>query len=182
MPTLTLKQQFFVKHYLIDKNATKAAIAAGYSKKTAEVAGSRLLKNVKVQAAINKRVGKQFEKLDITADRVLNEIALLGFANMQDYIGTSGREAYVDLSTLTRDQAAAIQEITSEVFISGTAKNEEGEDVPVEVKRTKFKLADKRGALELLGKHLKLFTDKVEHDGPGGGIILMFNGKEQRVQ
>lgn len=171
MSALTLKQQFFVKHYLIDLNATKAAIAAGYSAKTAEVAGSRLLRNVKVQQEIAKKTRKRVQKLEISADRVLNELALLGFANMQDYITTRGPDAYVDLSKLSRDQAAAIQEITSEVFISGTAKNEDGDEVPVEIKRTKLKLSDKRGALELLGKHLKLFTDKVESVGADGKPI-----------
>jgi phage terminase small subunit len=91
----------------------------------------------------------------------------MGFANMLDYISRAGTEAYVDLSKLTREQAAAIQEITSETYVDGYEGV--GQDkTPIVVKRTKFKLSDKRGALELLGKHLKLWTDKVEQTGSDG--------------
>jgi len=79
---------------------------------------------------------------------------------MHDYIKTNAMgNAYIDLSALTRDQAAAIQEITVEEYTEG--RGEEARDI----KRTKFKLAEKRGSLELLGKYLKMFTDKVEHAG-----------------
>ena len=76
---------------------------------------------------------------------------------MLDYIKTTEEgDAYVDLSNLTREQAAAIQQITVDEFVDGRGKNVR------EVKRTRLKLADKNRSLELLGKHLKLFTERVE--------------------
>jgi phage terminase small subunit len=163
MKKLTPKQAMFVREYLIDLNATKAAERAGYSKRTANAQGSRLLANVSVAAAISAKSQKRAEKLEITADRVLNELALLGFSNMMDFLNVSeGGAVTVDLSKLTRDQAAAIQEVTVEEYVERTGP--EAEDVE-KVKRTKFKLSDKRGSLELLGRYLKLFTDRVELDG-----------------
>jgi phage terminase small subunit len=158
---LTGKQALFIKEYLVDLNATRAAIAAGYSERTAEAAGSRLLRHVKVGAEIEKQVADRKQRLSISADAVLQELANIAFANMMDYITVQGRDAYVDMSRVTREQAAAIQEITSETYVDGyEGKGEEKK--PVLVKRTRFKLADKRASLELLGKHLKLFTDRTE--------------------
>jgi phage terminase small subunit len=164
---LTPKQTRFVAEYLANGlNATKAAVSAGYSKKTAQEQGSRLLSNVMVAAAIDRKTEKRLEKLEITADRVLRELALMGFANMLDYMTVEdGRLAEFDYSQLTRDQAAAIQEITMDTA-GGSGDGERKL-----VLRTRFKLGDKRGSLELLGKHLKLFTDKVEQSGPDGGPI-----------
>lgn len=158
---LTVKQAMFVKEYLVDLNATRAAIAAGYSKRTAEAAGSRLLRNVKVRAEIDKQTADRKQRLNISADAVVQELARIAFANMMDYVTVQGGDAYVDLSRVTREQAAAIQEITSETYVDGyEGKGEEKK--PIVVKRTKFKLGDKRASLELLGKHLKLFTDRTE--------------------
>lgn len=167
---LNKKQLIFVKEYLVDSNGTRAAIAAGYSKKTAESAASRLLRNVKVQTAIDGEIAERCEKLGLEADQVLGELVKLGFANMLDYITIADGEAYIDFSALTRVQAAAIQEITSETYEdpippTPAGKDEEGRVIYATkrtVKRTKFKLFDKRGSLELLGRHLKLFTDKLD--------------------
>jgi phage terminase small subunit len=160
---LTPKQKRFVVEYLVDLNATKAAERAGYSKKTANEQGSRLLANVSVSSAIATKQEKRLLELEITGERVLNELALLGFSNMLDYIcvGENGA-ARVDLSKLTRDQAAAMQEITVEEFTERTGEDEDGKPTFENMRRTKFKLTDKRGALVDLGRHLKLFTDKVQ--------------------
>jgi phage terminase small subunit len=164
--TLSIKAKLFAAEYLIDLNATKAAERAGYSPRTAQQQGSRLLLNVVVQTAIQDAMDNRAEKLGISAERVLNELALLGFANMLDYIkvGENGATK-VDLSKLTRDQAAAISEITVEEFTERTGEDAKGKPTFENVKRTKFKLTDKRAALVDLGRHLKLFTDKVEVDG-----------------
>jgi phage terminase small subunit len=160
---LTPKQKRFVVEYLVDLNATKAAERAGYSKHTANEQGSRLLANVSVSSAIATKQEKRLLKMEISAERVLNELALLGFSNMLDYIsvGENGA-ARVDLSKLTRDQAAAMQEITVEEFTERTGEDEDGKPTFENVRRTKFKLADKRSALVDLGRHLKLFTDRLQ--------------------
>lgn len=159
MSKLTAKQQRFVEEYLIDLNATQAAIRAGYSEKTASEQGSRMLGNVKVQAAIQEAQNKRAERTEITQDMVLQELAKIGFSNMLDYMTkTDSGDLVPDFSALTRDQAAAISEITVETYTEGR-----GEDAE-EVKRVKFKLSDKRAALVDMGRHLGMFKDKLEHD------------------
>ncbi len=165
---LTPKQKRFVEEYLADKelNATKAAINAGYSEKTARQQGARLLTNVDIQNAIQEAQNKRSERVEITQDDVLKELIKLGFSNMLDYVQVSSDGlAYVDLSTLTREQAAAIQEITVDEYTEG--KGEGARDV----KKVKVKLADKKSALELIGKHLTMFKDRVEHTGKDGEPI-----------
>lgn len=164
MDVLNPKQSAFVAEYLANGlNATKAAESAGYSAKTAYSSGHRLLKHVEVARILGEKTKSRMDKLEITADRVIRELALLGFSNMLDYmtVGKDG-EPNLDLSTLTRDQAAAIQEIS--VDMTGGSGDGKRELVP----RTKFKLANKRDSLELLGKHLKLFTEKIELSGSLG--------------
>ena len=158
--SLTAKQARFVEEYLIDLNATRAATRAGYSEKTAYSQGDRLLKNVEVSAAVEKAKAARSKRTEITQDRVLNELALLGFSNMQDYMrsGPDG-DPYLDFSGLTREQAAALTEVTVEDFKDGR-----GDDARA-VKRVKFRLADKRAALVDIGKHLGMFKERVEHSG-----------------
>jgi len=156
-------------------NGTKAAISAGYKQKGAAVQASRMLTNPKIKSEIERILAERAKKLDISAEKVLGELAKMAFSNMQDYIRIQNGEAYIDLSTLTREQAAAIQEITSEVYTEGR-----GDDAR-DIKRTKFKLAEKRGALELLGKNLKLFTDKTEIAGLDE-LATMLSKARSRVQ
>jgi phage terminase small subunit len=100
---------------------------------------------------------------------VLRELALIGFANMADYMraGPDG-DPYLDFSALTRDQAGALSEVTVEDFKEGRGENAR------DVRRVKFKLADKRAALVDLGKHLKLFTDRVEHTGGESPVSIVY--------
>ncbi len=148
------RREIFIREYLKDLNATRAAIAAGYSEKTAEAAASRLLRNVKVKRRIEELMAQKVEKLDITVERVLGELGRLAFCNMHDYIVVQeDGTAYTDLSKLTRDQAAAISEVNTEEYVEGKDENART------IRKVKLKLVDKRGSLELLGKYLKLFTD-----------------------
>lgn len=153
---LTPKQARFVEEYLIDLNATQAAIRAGYSAKTAEQGGAQLLRNIKVAAAIKEAQDARSKRTAITQDMVLEEYRKLALANMLDYIKVQGGAPVVDMSTMTRDQAAAIGEVTSEIFMDG-----KGDDAKP-VRRTKFKLADKKGALDSIARHLGMFVDKSE--------------------
>lgn len=169
-----LREEKFAREYVIDLNGTRAAIAAGYSKKGADVAAVRLLGNARVKELVAKLTEKKFDALDFSANKVLGELCKLAFSNMLDYVKIDNGEAYVDLSTLTREQAAAIQEVTSEVYVEGYEGT--GDDKkPIQVKRTKFKLADKRSSLELLGKHLKLFVDRTEITGADGKAIQVIS-------
>ena len=85
----TVMQKRFVQEYLIDLNATQAAIRAGYSKKTAQEQASRLLSKVKVQADIQKAMKRRSERTGITQDRVLEELALIAFSDISELLEIS---------------------------------------------------------------------------------------------
>lgn len=170
---VTPKQATFVREYLIDLNGTQAAIRAGYSAKTANEQAARLLANASVAAAVQGGMDARAKRTEITQDQVLRELAKIGFANMADYMkaGQDG-DPFLDFSELTRDQAAALSEVTVEDFRDGR-----GEDAR-DVRRVKFKLADKKGALVDIGRHLGMFKDKIELAGPEGGPITVI---ERRI-
>ncbi|MCM1958159.1 terminase small subunit [Acinetobacter modestus] len=152
------KQQRFVDEYLVDRNATQAAIRAGYSAKTANEIGAQNLAKLSIKEAIAIGEAEIAERTKITQDMVIKELAKIGFSNMLDYINvTEGGDPVTDFSTLTRDQAAAISEITVEEYTEGR-----GDDAR-NVKRTKFKLSEKRSALVDIGKHLGMFKDHLVH-------------------
>lgn len=163
---LNERQRRFVDEYLIDLNATKAAIRAGYSAKTARQIGQQNLSKLDIQEAIAEAMKSREKRTEVSQDKVLRELAKIGFANMADYMkaGADG-DPYLDFSKLTQDQAAALVEVTVEDFKDGR-----GEDAR-DVRRVKFKLADKRAALVDIGKHLGMFKDRVEFTGKGGGPV-----------
>ena len=107
-------------------------------------------------------MNRRAKKLELTGEKVLQELALLAFANMTDYIeiGQDGA-ARVELSRVDREKGAAIQEVTVDEITRAT-RPKDGKPTFETVKRIKFRLADKGQNLERLGRHLKLFTDKVE--------------------
>jgi phage terminase small subunit len=123
-------------------------------------AASAIANRPDVQARVAELLGRAAAKTEITIERVLNELALIGFSNMQDYMraGEDG-DPYLDFSALTREQSAALAEVTVEDFKEGRGENAR------DIRRVKFKLADKRAALVDIGRHLKMFTDKVEQSG-----------------
>ena len=153
---LSKKHQLFVAEYLVDNNGTKAYIRAGYSPGGAAQGASKLLTNPKIIAAIAEKTEKRLTKLEITADRVLNELAKLAFLDPRKLFNPDGSLKAV--TELDDDSAAAISgmdiEKLYEHFSKGGAKNIGTV--------TKVKLLDKGINLERLGRHLKLFTDKVE--------------------
>lgn len=152
------KQQRFVDEYLVDRNATQAAIRAGYSAKTAYSIGEENLRKPEVKKAIEIGEAEIAERTKITQDMVMKELAKIGFSNMLDYITiTDGGDPVTDFTALTPDQAAAISEITVEEYTEGRG------DEARNVKRTKFKLSDKRSALVDMGKHLGMFKDHLVH-------------------
>jgi len=152
---LSPKQEQFCCEYLVDLNATQAAIRSGYSQKTANEQGSRLLANVSVAARIAELREQQSQRLEINADRVLKEWAKVAFSNLMDYFEVKpDGTAVIDLGELTDDQAAALQEITIDEYTEGTGK------VARKVKKIRIKLGDKKGALDSIAKHLGMFVSK----------------------
>ena len=157
-PLKNTRHERYAQERAVGKPIGEAYVAAGFSANRGN--SCRLDSIPEVKARVAELVAKAAGKAELTAERVLRELALIGFANMQDYMraGPDG-DPYLDFSGLTRDQAAALAEVTVEDFTDG--RGEAARDV----RRVKFKLADKRAALVDLGRHLKLFTDKVEHSG-----------------
>lgn len=154
------KQRMFVQEYLIDLNATQAALRAGYSAKTAKKQGYRLMNSEGIQEAVSTAMQERSERTGIRADRVLSELAKIGFANMLDYLDVDGDDVRVVLQGISRDQAAAI----SEIVIEERQHGEIG-------KRVKFKLLDKRAALVDIGRHIGMFVDRHELTGADGKSI-----------
>jgi len=168
MPRFTPKQARFVAEYLIDLNATRAATRAGYSARTAYSAGQRLLKDVDVAAAIQKAMDKRAVRTEITADRVLQEFAKIGFSDVRRIFTQTGQlQPPTDLDDET---AAAVQSV--EVVTRRVPGGEDGETEHVH----KIKLADKIGALTQIGRHLGMFTDKSEVDLKGGFNVTIDRG------
>jgi phage terminase small subunit len=164
---LTAKQQAFVNEYIIDLNATQAAIRAGYSEDTAGVIGNENLQKPYLAAAIQKAMDMRSERTAITADRVLVEIARMGFADIRQIFTAAGQ--LKDIATLPDEVAAAVQQV--EVVTKPSADVDKDGNREVEYVH-KIKLADKKGSLEMLAKHLVLFADKLEITGKDGAPLI----------
>ena len=146
----------FAEEYLVDLCAKQAAIRAGYSPRSAEVTGHRLLRDAKVAQLIQAGITARTERTGITQDVVLGELLRLARVDVIDLFDDAGN--LKPLSQIPEDARRAIAGIeTSEV--------RDGEKVTGTVR--KVKMHDKKGSLELLGKRLKLFTDKVEFNLTG---------------
>ena len=165
---LTRKQRRFVDEYLVDLNATQAAIRAGYSAKTANSAGSRLLTNVKVKPVIQAAMDERAKRLEISADNVLKELARIGFADIRDLVAWDEEHVgFRPSEQLTDDQAAVISEVLAET--KRFTDNEGNTETTIKLR---LKTYDKLAALRDIGRHLKLFTDQVEHDAKGGVLVV----------
>ena len=133
-----------------------------------------LLTRPYVQGRIAELVAEKTQKLDIGVDRTLKEIGLLAFSNSLDYMRVNEEgQADVDLSNMTREQAAAIEEITVDAT-GGTGDGERRR-----VLRTRLKIAKKSDALTLLAKYHKLLTEVVKHEGLQGLADLVRARRKQ---
>lgn len=153
---LTPKHRQFVAEYLVDLNATKAARRCGYSAKTAKQQGARLLTNVDVRAAIQRGQARKLDKVDLTADRVLEELARVAFGNLQDLVTATGAD--IPLHQLPRAVAAALA--SREVVMKNAAAGDDKID-----RVLKVKMVDKVPALGLLARHFALLVDRVQVTG-----------------
>jgi phage terminase small subunit len=166
---MTPKQQRFCQEYLVDLNATQAAIRAGYSPKTADVIANQNLGKLYIQTAIQTALADRAKRLEITTDDVLRELAKIGFSDMRKFTcwGPSGVQLK-DSEALDKDDAACVAEVSQTVTENGGS--------------IKFKLHDKVSALEKMGKHLGMFVDRIEHSGPQGGKIEVDLGIDELLK
>lgn len=146
---MTDKQTRFVEEYLIDLNATQAAIRAGYSPKFADREGHKLVENSRVQEAIDKAKAERSRRTGINQDRVIQELAKIAFVNIKNVVAD---DASI-LADASPDDLAAVESVKVK-----TIPTKHG-DMGVE---REVRLSPKLKALELLGRHLGMWKDKVD--------------------
>jgi len=159
MAKLTEKQKRFVEEYLIDLNATQAAIRAGYSPKTADRIGPELLGKTCVLETIQKAIAERSRRTGINQDRIIRELAKIAFVNAADVINFDEATIrdYVDSDDTAAIQAVKVKRIPTQ----------DGDIIECEIK-----IADKLKALELLGKHLGMFKDNINLQADFGVKIV----------
>nr|WP_311538585.1 terminase small subunit [uncultured Bradyrhizobium sp.] len=165
------KRVGFKAYLVVYPKSSEGAAATGFS---------RLLKNAEFKARLSyldsRVTEKVVERAVITTEQVIEELAKIGFANMLDYARINGEgEPFIDLSAVTRDQAAAIASFTVEDFVDARTAEDTAEPQPQggelrrrrgrEVRKVTFKLHDKRAALVDIGTHLGMFKKEVKLDG-----------------
>ena len=165
MPSgLTAKQERFVQEFLVDLNATQAAVRAGYSLRTAGAIGGELLQAPKVRAAILAAMTARGARLQITQDRVLDELAVLALSDIRNYI--VDEKGMAQLAPGVPPAAmAAVASVKRKSTSRGSGKWKRTE-IEVEIK-----LWDKPTTLKLAGQHVGLFADRFQVTGRGGGPI-----------
>ncbi|MCD1644151.1 terminase small subunit [Aurantimonas coralicida] len=154
---LTPKQERFVQEYLVDLNATQAAIRTGYSAKTAKQQGQRLLTNADVQAAVSAAREEASERSGVTIERALQEMARLGFSDIRNIFTEGGQLKHPS----SWDDATAAAVSSVKVVTRPTGGEDENGNKEVEHVH-EIKLWDKNSALDKIGKHLGMFIDRGE--------------------
>jgi len=161
--TLTAKQSRFVEEYLVDLNATQAAIRAGYSEKTAKSQGQRLLTNVDVAKLLSEAQASRSDRVQIDADWVLTRLASEATADLADLYADDGALLPIkEWPLIWRQGLVAGMDVYEEMV--------EGRKIGQTVK---VKLSDRIKRIEMIGKHVdvRAFSERHEHTGPGGGAI-----------
>jgi phage terminase small subunit len=188
-PDLTTKEAIFVREYLRDGNGARAYKAAGYSAKSdnaAAVGASKLLRKAKVQEELALLRAKLCTELEISAKKVLQGIAQLAFFDPRKFfhaedvknekgevvIHAGALKAVYELDDAT---AMALQGMNVEKLFKHFGKGQAEEIGTI----SKIKFADRSVNLELLGRHLKLFTDKVQITDPAGIVARLRAGRER---
>lgn len=167
---LNAKQQRFVAEYLTDLNATQAAIRAGYSAKTANVIGPRLLVNVRVAEAIEAGKAKRLEGSEFTQAEVLEELKYLAFSNHLHFtVDDKGNLALADGAPKGAHKAISSVKYRIRTDPQGNTTRE-----------VEYKLWDKPSTLKLAGRHLGLFPDRIERTPEDVGrepTVIVLNGE-----
>ena len=172
---LSSKEDLFCVYYIALRfNGKQAAIKAGYAPKSAEVAASRLLSNDKVKAKIKELEESLLKKIGYTATDILKELALVGMSDIKNYIDFAGDEVVMKSSDMINEYSRAIESIKIVPKIL-RVPDADGEIQTVLKDSVQFKLHNKIKALELLGKNLELFTERVDHTTNGKDIPTTYN-------
>lgn len=164
---MTPRQEAFVREYLVDLNATQAAIRAGYSARTAASQGERLLRNVEIQAAITDALAQRAERTKIDADWVLTRLAEEVNADVADLYDDTGRVKPIREwpEIWRKGLVAGIESFPQEI-------GRDGEGKPIMGTGFKIKLASRDKRIEMLGKHVfvSAFREQVDHTSSDGSM------------
>lgn len=161
MPGLGTKQAAFVREYLVDLNATQAAIRASYSPRTAEKIGSENLKKPEIARAIAEALKRRADRVEVKQDDVLRELLRIMSCDIGHAFDDAGRLR--PLKEMPEDVRRVISGVEVTQLFDGT-----GADRYHSGDLLKVKFWDKTKAIELAGKHLALFTERHEHTGKDG--------------
>lgn len=157
------KQQLFLNEYLVDMNATQAAIRAGYSEHSAYSCGQRMLKNVEIQAAIQQKLNDSAMK----SDEILQKLTEIARADMGDFLDVSSMAFQLDLNKAKEQDKLKLIKKIKQFTVIKNGKDNDGE----ETTRIEFELLDQLRALELLGKYRKLFIDRTDITSGGEPLV-----------
>ncbi len=158
---LTPKQQRFVDEYLVDLNASAAAARAAYSERSAGKIGFQLLEKTRIQEAVKRAKAERIERIKITQDEVLQELAKTGFADIKDYLSYRTEKVQVAID----DEGTPIFDYRHVIELKPSDKIDGA--VVAEISQSdkgafRFKLHDKIKALENIGRHLGMWNDKLQ--------------------
>jgi len=166
MTKLNDRQALFVKEYLVDLNATQAAIRAGYSKKTAGQQGERLLKNVEIAKAIQQGMAEREKKVAVDAEYVVNKLHEIAEMDVLDIMNDD--MSFKPISQWPKVWRQYLSGIDISELITGV-----GDEVSLRILK-KIKWPDKVKNLELLGRHLGIFNDKLNvHASVQSGVLVV---------
>ena len=165
---LTPKQQAFIDEYIITRNAYRSALKAGYSPKMSACIGSDLVNHDgPCRDEILRRLQLISDRYQITAERVLGEVAKIAFANIDDIVDIQDDGTpIINFRKTDREARSSISELTSETYMdcASVTVDADGNEEPREVKKVKVKFYDKLNALTVLARHLNLLKEKETPD------------------
>lgn len=164
------KRRKFVDEYVVDFNGAQAAIRAGYSPNGADRQAEFLLRIIEVKKAVEEKSAEIADRNQLKADDIINELKAIAFSKITEVVTwEDGKISIKNSNAIPEAALCCISEISETPTKTGV--------------KTKIKLHNKISALELLGKRLGLFVDKVRHEGGDGlGIILHLNGKPKSLK
>lgn len=162
---MTKKQKRFADEWLIDLNGTQAAIRAGYSPETAASIASENLRKPEIEKYIAKAMAERSRRTGVNQDRVVLELAKIAFIKMTDVVDADGRIR----EDAREEDLSCIESIKCKKSVTDTGSSEERE----------VKVSSKMKALELLGKHLGMWNDKLEVSGELETVVILNDIKEE---
>jgi phage terminase small subunit len=160
---LTPKEERFCREYVVDSNGTHAATRAGYAKNSAHVTASQKLNIPKIKNRIAVLQGRMAERLELSADRILQELMRQAFVDLRLLYDENGKLKL--MSEWPDDAARAVNSIEHEDRRTGSGEDAETYRV------VKIKTNDKNAALKMLGSHMKMFLERHELTGKDGGPL-----------